>query len=86
MAELGARLRRGRPLLLFTCLFAPFLGQSGAGPAARAPYAGKASRSGPVWVRVCRSGRGGWQAGASAGSWEGGGGGDGRTHTVSWEL
>ncbi|XP_069654020.1 neuronal acetylcholine receptor subunit alpha-5 isoform X4 [Haliaeetus albicilla] len=39
MAELGARLRRGRPLLLFTCLFALFLGESGAGPAARARYA-----------------------------------------------
>ncbi|XP_075016501.1 neuronal acetylcholine receptor subunit alpha-5 isoform X3 [Calonectris borealis] len=40
MAELGAWLRYGRPLLLLTCFFAPFLGQPGAGPAARAPYAG----------------------------------------------
>lgn len=51
MAELGARLRCcrslcGRSLLLLTCLFAPFLGQPGAGPAARAPYAGKAARDG----------------------------------------
>lgn len=52
MVELGAWLRCGRPLLFLTCIFAPFLGQPGAGPAARAPYAGKAPGGGPVWVRA----------------------------------
>lgn len=42
MAELSAGLRCGRPLLLFTCLFAAVLGKPGAGPAVRASQAGKA--------------------------------------------
>lgn len=60
MAELGLRLGCGvRPLLLLTCLFAPFHGKPGGGPAARAPYTGKATRGGPARVRVGRTGASG---------------------------
>lgn len=51
MAELRAGLRCGRPLLLLTCLFAPVLGKPGAGPAARAPQAGKALGGEPGGTR-----------------------------------
>lgn len=88
MAELSAWLRRGCPLLLLTCLFAPFLGQAGGGLAARAPYVGKAPRGGPAWVRASgapRWGRYGGVGGRQALRREARRrrGGQGR---VSWEL